>query len=439
MPFKKFGKNDLFYNQIKTFPECDFVIYDSRVYFNNFKNADSRVGTNGDLLGVPQGFISLYELNVDRTIDTGTGQPPDGKSIYPFITKEGARVAFKTVSTSDFDTTSQFAYGDVIKSKYPLSSSIKRTRFVQTTNSQIEDVAANHNAGNHGTSPRFAGTFTRAIGNKKHLLALKNTFNKHVNISQHYAFSSSIKTDTLTNWDKGLQEMSLIEVPSIFYGSQIDKGSVRLQIFKTGSLVAECRDVNKNGELIQVSGTYNAKTNNGKVAGVVLYDEGFVALTGSWDLTDSSITDPYVGTTNSRGKWLHFGAGANDGEARGSLTEVLFKMNFKGVNYVPTITMMAHMPKGEYNNSTNPTVYVKNQSRDPVTSSIRYQEFKELQFEKLEHGEYLRHTGSFEKQTYVSKIGIYDEQKRLIGIAKLANPVRKTENREYTFKLKLDI
>ena len=181
MPFKKFGKNDLFYNQVKTFPECDFIIYDSKVYFNNFKNSDDRSGTKtltptvdyGDLLGVPQGYISLYELNVDRIEDTGTNAPPDGKSIYPFITKEGARIAFKTVSTSEFDSTSQFAYGDVIKSKYPLSSSIKRTRFVQTTKLQIEDVAANHgDPANHGTSPRFAGTFTRAIGNKKHLLAL---------------------------------------------------------------------------------------------------------------------------------------------------------------------------------------------------------------------------------------------------------------------------
>ena len=48
-------------------------------------------------------------------------------------------------------------------------------------------------------------------------------------------------------------------------------------------------------------------------------------------------------------------------------------------------------------------------------------------------------TGSFKKQTYISKVGIYDDQRRLIGIAKLANPVRKTEDREYTFKLKLDI
>ena len=48
-------------------------------------------------------------------------------------------------------------------------------------------------------------------------------------------------------------------------------------------------------------------------------------------------------------------------------------------------------------------------------------------------------TGSFEKTTYISKIGIYDDEKNLIGVAKVANPVKKTEDREFTFKLKLDI
>jgi hypothetical protein len=39
----------------------------------------------------------------------------------------------------------------------------------------------------------------------------------------------------------------------------------------------------------------------------------------------------------------------------------------------------------------------------------------------------------------VSKIGIYDEDMNLIAVAKLATPVKKTEERDLTFKLKLDI
>ena len=49
------------------------------------------------------------------------------------------------------------------------------------------------------------------------------------------------------------------------------------------------------------------------------------------------------------------------------------------------------------------------------------------------------YTASFKKQTFINKIGIYDKNKNLIAIAKVANPVRKLETDEYTFKLKLDI
>jgi len=428
MPFAKFETNDLFYNKVKTFPESNFVIYDGRVYYNNLKNDKQQFG---NLHGTSQGFISLYELNVDRVIDTGAGEPPDGKSIYPFITKDGARVAFKTVSTSEFDSSSQFAYGDVIKSKYPLTSSIKTTPLASTSNTFVEI----------SNDERFHGSFTKLKGNnKKFISSLRNTFNHYIPLSHHYAFDPDSVTHLNTpivNWNKSLQAMNLIEIPSIFYGSQIKKGSVSLQFYITGALAAELRDVNKNGELVQVSGTYNAKTNHGKVAGVVLYNEGFVALTGSWDINPHH-TDRYVGNDYSNPKWKNFGRGAFDNTSMGVITGSAFRLSFQGVNYVSTVTMMAHMPKGLFNNSTNPTAYSKTSLRDPITSSVLYKENSNLLFAKLEHQDYPDPTGSYKKQTYVSKIGIYDDQKRLIGIAKLANPVRKTEDREYTFKLKLD-
>ena len=45
----------------------------------------------------------------------------------------------------------------------------------------------------------------------------------------------------------------------------------------------------------------------------------------------------------------------------------------------------------------------------------------------------------FEKQVFISEIGIFDEDKNLIAIAKLANPVLKKDTDDMTFKLKLDI
>ena len=51
---------------------------------------------------------------------------------------------------------------------------------------------------------------------------------------------------------------------------------------------------------------------------------------------------------------------------------------------------------------------------------------------------YTNFSESFQKTTYISKVGIYDEDRNLIAIAKVATPVKKTEDREYTFKIKLD-
>tara|TARA_R100000005_G_scaffold96113_1_gene80792 strand:+ start:1323 stop:2585 length:1263 start_codon:yes stop_codon:yes gene_type:complete len=419
MPYYKFKSGDLFYNRLKTFPQQNFVIFDGKVYNNGVKNSKALFN---NVNATPQGFLSLYELNVDRAIDQAS-DPPGSGSIYPFVSKDSTRVAFRTISTSNFDNSNQFQHGDLIKGKYPLTSSIKRTRFI-TTGDPIADIVEDN------------GSFKKATGNKRFILALRHTFDKYIHLSKHHAFNSA-STNQPVSWDKGRDEMSLIEIPSIFYGSSIKKGSVSLKFYITGSLAAELRDTKKNGELIQVSGTYNASANDGKVGGLVLYNEGFLALTGAWTI-NGNFTDKYVGNTQSNPKWADFGRGANDGLSQGTLTGSTFVVDFEGVNYVPTITMLAHAEKGKNNNSMNPTFFKKGQHFSPITSSHFFEEFEENEIKLLEHTPYRDPTGSFVKQTYISKIGIYDENKNLIAIAKLANPIRKTEDREYTFKMKLD-
>jgi hypothetical protein len=48
-------------------------------------------------------------------------------------------------------------------------------------------------------------------------------------------------------------------------------------------------------------------------------------------------------------------------------------------------------------------------------------------------------SGSFEKTVYINKILLYDQEKRVIGIANLSQPIRKREVDELVFKLKLDL
>ena len=49
------------------------------------------------------------------------------------------------------------------------------------------------------------------------------------------------------------------------------------------------------------------------------------------------------------------------------------------------------------------------------------------------------HSASFKRQVYISRVALYDDNKNLIGIATLSNPILKEEDQDYTFKLKLDM
>jgi hypothetical protein len=112
-------------------------------------------------------------------------------------------------------------------------------------------------------------------------------------------------------------------------------------------------------------------------------------------------------------------------------------LEFEGVNYIETMTMFAHAKENQINFSNNPT-YVTAALRAYTGSNV-YHEDAELEIKNIVSSSYKNHSASFKPVTYISKVGIYDENKNLIAIAGLANPVRKLEDRSYTFKLKLDI
>jgi hypothetical protein len=116
-------------------------------------------------------------------------------------------------------------------------------------------------------------------------------------------------------------------------------------------------------------------------------------------------------------------------------------MTFQGVNYVPTLTMFAHAKQAMLNHSSNPT-YIDSTTvssslyQSEITGSTFYE--GALKVKNTVKTPYADPTGSFQKQTYISRIGIYDKDRNLIAIAKVATPVRKRETDSYTFKLKID-
>ncbi len=385
----KFEENDIIFNIMRTHPNCEFLIYNGKVYFNNNQNVSGSFASH--VTNVRNGFVSLYELNIDRTAD-------DTGLIYPFITKDGSRDTFSTISTTDFNT--QFNYGDVLSGSYPLSASITREYF--------------------------------STSDRKHVDALRNTLDYHARLSPKYQFSSS-------HGNKETETVNLISIPSIFYGSSIEKGTVSLDYYLTGTLIGQLRDKNKNGELIQVGPT--GSVGSGSVAGVVLYDEGFVLLTGSWSLNNNQIdyiSDP---SDLQASKWIYYGVGANDTSTpNASIQSASYVMAFNGTEKIPTITMLARAPKGELNFSNNPTFidYSSNKPTTIATSSISYAQLDQ-NIKNTISSSFPDPTGSFERQVFITKIAIYDDDDNLLGIASMAKPIKKAEEDSYTFKLKLDL
>tara|TARA_R110002074_G_scaffold2959_1_gene16289 strand:- start:1172 stop:2401 length:1230 start_codon:yes stop_codon:yes gene_type:complete len=408
MPYYKFEDADILHNRIETHPKKEFFVYNSKIYLDNQSQISGAF--TGSVPNVPPGYANLYELNVDRTSSvTGRsiGAVDDTGLIFPFIVKNGSLSSFRTVTTASFNQ--DFSYGDILSSSYPLSASVARQYFTTSTTRK--------NSANR-------------------INALKTALDYNSYLSRQYTFSSSYG-------DKETQAINLISVPSIFYGSSIKKGSVDLKFYITGTLIGELKDENFNGELIQTGPP--GSNQSGSTAGVVLYNEGFLLLTGSWTLGEG--THNYLNDGSPvNSSWLFYGVGANDGipadASAGATSRISASCNlqFKGTNHVPVITMMAHARRGELNYSNNPTFI--NQGESTAFSfrsgSAGYAESANQPIKNTVKTGYTSPTGSYAPQTFISRVGIFDKDKNLIGIAKVATPVKKTEERDLAFKLKLD-
>ena len=176
---------------------------------------------------------------------------------------------------------------------------------------------------------------------------------------------------------------------------------------------------------------------SGSIVGAVMYNEGFMFLTGTTDLSNSQYEENYIaGGSLEKPQWTHFGAhGVNNATSS-------YIMAFSGTTHTNVLTMFTHAKSGELFYSNNPT-YVDFTGSSQIapspdgTGKVFLQAPRPIK--NIVSSSYYETTEALEKTVYISKIGIYDKDKNLIAIAKLASPVRKRLNDEYTFKLKLDI
>ena len=423
-----FKPDDLFINRLKTYPEYNVFIYQGQM----FSNKESRLSGSGG--------IDVFDINRSRTdnliypfVHSGSTrdlfksqvyQPlvKNFSSEYMFIGKywshiSGAnKIASYGASTVTIDGTPSYT------SSYGYESPIKRN-----LTSRISQYSANYF--NLSTGQLTTGFFTPAQNYNQTASALQNVARKYTTMSDHFIFeSSSIRSRDLVYDDS---DINFVTIPSMYYGSSIKKGSVELNYYITGSKVATCADKFHNGVLVETTGS-----NVDAVVGLVLYDEGVIMLTASHDLESNDIE--YVPGSPTSGSWLYYGTTLNDGTgSSNTLASASYDLNFKGVNYVNSMTMFAHAKKGHLNHSNNPTYRGDTIIGSAVTGSGAVFAETSRNINNIVSGSFV--SASFDKVTYISKVHIYDEDGNLIAITSMAKPVKKTLQDEFTFKMKLDL
>jgi hypothetical protein len=459
--YYKFKRNDVLKNSIKTHPKYEIFSWSGSLYINQ-KQSGVTTPIGGPL--VSGSSINLYEYNVvsQSTIIVALGESlKDYDNVTVNYNSEG-----NTTITPD-------------RGEYPFTASVKRFLYVPSEYEAYSGTLVVGDANYQKLNPmEFSGSsMRRALGST---MAYYKMHGKHY-MSNHDQFGNLSKQLDPSDLDYPSTD-NLIDIPKIFYGDGIRKGSVRLKYFITGTKIAECHDLFHNGELIQVSGNQAGTVPMSSTVGVVLYDEGIIILSGTTDpkktffklSAHSSNRDlykqvKYPGTAAGPGgsgshvtdwpQWQYFFNGVGPdrtfdgvwgrrsrpttppGGARGLQAEnASYSLEFEGVHDVPVLTMFAHAPKTHLNHSNNPTFLEFSQSLYPTsTDSYAFQQNDKMVIKNTVSSSYYKVSGTFEKQTFISNVAIFDKDRNLIGVAKVATPVRKTEEQDYTFKLKLDL
>jgi hypothetical protein len=182
----------------------------------------------------------------------------------------------------------------------------------------------------------------------------------------------------------------VLSVPEIYFDSQIATGSLVMTDMDTAG---KLRTVYDNGR----GGIYSGSV-SGTLVGNIFYSEGIIVLKGGG--FNDNVTPNEFGATGGGGNYF-------------------WTVEFEGQNKIPVKIFRCRAPAGQLNASSNPTFY-------HVPSG------------SLENHRYEREIVLDESATYITAIGIYNEHYELVGLAKLAQPIKKAEAADILFRLRLD-
>lgn len=403
----KFKDNDIYRQTIVAYPNFRFtyILPNDDDQFKLILN-NSQSGS-GKALALDSQMRN--EINVNTT---------GSELIYPFVDKTSGQYWTSNITSGSFDI---LPYGTTITGTYM----VKPKLFIDFISSTSDTTYQ----------------------------SLVNIWELQKNLSREFEFE---------NFPSGC---AVHIFPREYYGSGIKKGSVKATITSlydgaTTDVLTTfvAQDIYKDGVLRVVQDGFSSSTapnsSIGTKVGYVLYDYGIVLFKSAslqyytpFEATTSSIKQSVAafawssgsyGTSEDRNyyNWRWFGDPVFCKEESNTTFATL---DFQGTNKIQNLTLMCHAPKGKLNNSTNPTFVVYSQSIHATQSSeYTMVENPRVQIKNIVSSSY-NVEEPFDKQTIISTIFIMDENKKLLGIAKVANPIIKKETSDFTMKLSLDL
>ncbi len=257
-------------------------------------------------------------------------------------------------------------------------------------------------------------------------------------LSQEYLYVRSLKNiinyyksqDSIFNYDNLINKpLTLIAFNSVHYGSGIEKGSVEFKYYLSGSKIAEASDYREDGVIYSGSAE---NTGSNTPIGFVLYKEGFIILNNTSSLYNiqADYSSSYTGQFTDNPRWIY--------SSISSSASLVGTIDYNISSDLTSYLTFVHANKYELNHSNNLT-YLESGSYSYMTSSNSFVENDKIKIKNINKSTFVSGSSTQDKEVFITRIGLYDKEKKLLGIASLANPVRKTENREFIFKLKIDI
>jgi hypothetical protein len=182
---------------------------------------------------------------------------------------------------------------------------------------------------------------------------------------------------------------SIVFIPQNKFDEEIKRGSFSLTDTTTGATIVD----DSNGNLYSKNATFSqsvsALSSSDNYVGNIFYNVGVFTLTE---------TASFDGLNNYT-----------------DVTSGNYTITYKGTSVVNTYEWSCDVKPNSSNNTTNPTVYNSN-ARGQLKDNLTGSNFP----------------------TYITEVGLYDDQKSLIGYAKLSKPIPKSQKVPMKFLLRMD-